>query len=77
MKYTLMQMRITKKHWNLYFDNHILNLRFFGTFGEMSSNAKDFVDLAVGYGAEHLGKSVATSTTDTERQALKKKVHDI
>jgi hypothetical protein len=43
----------------------------FGTFGEMSSNVKDFVDLAMDYGAEHLGKSKAALTLDTLRQALK------
>jgi hypothetical protein len=28
---------------------------FFGTFGEMSSNVKNFVNLVVDYGAEQLG----------------------
>jgi hypothetical protein len=45
----------------------------FGTFGEMSSNVKDFIDLAVDYGAEHLGKSMAASTMDMVRQALKRR----
>jgi hypothetical protein len=36
----------------------------FGTFGEMSFNVKDFVDLAVDYRAEHFGKSMAASTMD-------------
>jgi len=45
----------------------------FGTFGEMSSNVKDFIDLAVDYGAEHLGKSMAASTLDMVRQALKRR----
>ena len=44
----------------------------FGTFGEINSNVKDFIDLAVDYGAEHLGKSLAASTIDIVRQALKK-----
>ena len=45
----------------------------FGTFGEMSPNVKDFVDLAVDYGAEHLGKSMAASTMDIVRQAIKRR----
>ena len=45
----------------------------FGTFGEMSPNVKDFVDLAVDYGAEHLGKFMATLSMDTIRQALKRR----
>jgi hypothetical protein len=43
----------------------------FGTFEDMSSNVKDLVDLAVDYGAEHLGKSIAASTLDIVRQSLK------
>jgi hypothetical protein len=45
----------------------------FGTFGEMSSNVKDFIDLAVDYGAEHLVNSMAASTLDMVRQALKRR----
>jgi predicted aldo/keto reductase-like oxidoreductase len=45
----------------------------FSTLGEMSSNVKDFIDLAMDYGAEHLGKSMAASTIDRVRQALKKR----
>jgi hypothetical protein len=47
--------------------------KVFGTFREMSSNVKDFVDLAMDYGAEHLGKSMEASTMDTVRQALKRR----
>jgi hypothetical protein len=39
----------------------------------MISNVKDFVDLEVNYGAEHLGKSMAPSTLDMVRQALKRR----
>ena len=45
----------------------------FGTFGEINSNVKDFIDLAVDYRAHHLGKSLAASTMDMVRQALKKR----
>jgi hypothetical protein len=45
----------------------------FGTFGEMSSNAKDFIDLAVDYEAEHLGKSMAASMLNMVGQALKRR----
>ena len=36
----------------------------FGTFAEMSPNVKDFVDMAVEYGVEHLGTCMAASTPD-------------
>ncbi len=40
----------------------------------MSSNVKDFIYLAVDYGADHLGLSMATSSMDnTVRQALKRR----
>ena len=46
----------------------------FGTFGETSLNIKDSIDLAVDYGGvEHLGKSMAASTLDMARQALKRR----
>ena len=45
----------------------------FATFGEMSSNVKDFIYLAVDYRAEHLGKSMAASTMDTVGHALKRR----
>ncbi len=45
----------------------------FGTFGEMSSNVKYFINLALDYGAEHLRKFMVASTMDTTRQALKRR----
>ncbi len=36
----------------------------FGTFGEMSSNVKDVVDMAVEYGVEHLGRTLAATSLD-------------
>ena len=45
----------------------------FGTFGEMSLDVHDFVNLVVDYGAEHVGKSMAASTLDMVRQALERR----
>jgi hypothetical protein len=45
----------------------------FFTFGKMSYNVKDFIDLAVDYGAEHLGLTTETSSMDTIHQALKRR----
>jgi hypothetical protein len=39
----------------------------FGTFGEMSSNVKDFVDQALDFGAQYMGESMAASTLDMVR----------
>ncbi len=36
----------------------------FGTFAEMSSNVKEVVDMAVEYGVEHLGRTMAATTVD-------------
>jgi hypothetical protein len=45
----------------------------FGTFGEMSSNVKEVLDMAVEYGVEHLGRSMAATTVDGVRTALKRR----
>ena len=39
-------------------------LLVFGTFGEMSSNVKDVVDMAVEYVVEHLGRTIAATSLD-------------
>jgi hypothetical protein len=45
----------------------------FGTFGEMSSNVKVVVDMAVEYGVEHLGRTMAATTMDGVRTALRRR----
>ncbi len=45
----------------------------FGTVGEMSSNAKEVVDMAVEYGVEHLGRTMAATTVDGVRTALRRR----
>ena len=42
----------------------------FGTFGEMSSNVKEVVNMAVEYGVEHLGRTMTSTTVDGVRAAL-------
>ena len=42
----------------------------FGTFAKMSSNVKDFVDMAVEYGVGHFGTSMTASTPDVLKVAL-------
>jgi hypothetical protein len=44
----------------------------FGTLVEMSSNVKDFVDMAVEYGVGHLGTSMAATTPDILKVALRR-----
>ncbi len=43
----------------------------FGTFGEMSSGVKEVVDMAVEYGVDHLGQTMAATTVDGVRITLK------
>ncbi len=45
----------------------------FGIFAEMSSNVKEVVDMAVEYGAEHLGRTMAATTVDGVKAALKRR----
>ena len=45
----------------------------FGTFAECSSNVTDFIDTAVDYGVEHLGRTMAATTVDAVRMALKRR----
>ena len=45
----------------------------FGTFGEMSSNVKEVVDMAVEYGVEHFGRTMAASTVDGVRTTLRRR----
>jgi hypothetical protein len=45
----------------------------FGTFEEMSTNVKEVVNMAVEYGVEHLGRSMASTTIDGVRTALRRR----
>jgi hypothetical protein len=39
----------------------------FGTFGEMSSNVRELIEMAVEYGVEHLGRNMAVTSMDIVR----------
>jgi hypothetical protein len=45
----------------------------FGTFAEMSSNVKAVIEMAVEYGVEHLGRTMAATTVDAVRTALRRR----
>jgi hypothetical protein len=45
----------------------------FGTFGEMSTNVKEVIDMVVEYGVEHLGRSMAATTVDGVRTTLRRR----
>jgi hypothetical protein len=45
----------------------------FGTFGEMSSNVKEVVNMAVEYGVEHFGRTMAATTVDGVRTTLRRR----
>jgi hypothetical protein len=45
----------------------------FGTFSESSSNVREFIDTAVEYGVEHMGRTIAATTVDAVRMALKRR----
>ncbi len=45
----------------------------FGTFAETSSNVNVVVDMAVEYGVEHLGRTMAATTVEGVRTALKRR----
>jgi hypothetical protein len=45
----------------------------FGTFAEASTNVGDFVELAVEYGVEHLGRTMAATSVDSVNAALRRR----
>jgi hypothetical protein len=45
----------------------------FGTFEECSTNVKEVPKTAVEYGVEHLGRSMAATTLDAVRMALRRR----
>jgi hypothetical protein len=45
----------------------------FGTLGECSSNVKAVIEMAVEYGVDHLGRTMAAITVDAVRMALKRR----
>jgi len=45
----------------------------FGTFAESSNNVREFIDTAVEYGVEHMGRTIAATTVDAVRIALKRR----
>ena len=45
----------------------------FDTFGEMSSKVKGVVNMAVEYGVEHLGRTMAATTVDGVRTTLRRR----
>ncbi len=45
----------------------------FGTFAEASSNVDEFVELAVEYGVEHLGRTMAATSVDSVKAALRRR----
>jgi hypothetical protein len=45
----------------------------FGTFAEASANVSEFVELAVEYGVEHMGRNMAATTVESVRAALRRR----
>ena len=45
----------------------------FGTFAEASTNVGEFVELAVEYGVEHMGRTMAATTVESVKAALRRR----
>ncbi len=45
----------------------------FGTFGEMSTNVKEVVNMAIEYGVENLGWTMAATMVDGVRTSLRRR----
>ena len=45
----------------------------FDSFGEMSINIKDYINLAVDYGAEHLGRTMHATTMEAVKTTLSRR----
>jgi len=44
-----------------------------GTFAESNNNVREFIETALEYGVEHLGRTIATITVDAVRMALRRR----
>ncbi len=45
----------------------------FGTFGECNTSVKEVLKIAVEYGVEHLGRSIAATIVDVVKMALRRR----
>ena len=45
----------------------------FGTFAETSINVRKFIETAVEYGVEQLGRTIAATTVDAVRMAIRRR----
>jgi len=45
----------------------------FGTFAESITNVREFINTAVDYGVEHTGRTIAATTVDAVRMALRRR----
>ncbi len=45
----------------------------FGTFAEINNNVRDFIETSVEYRVEHLGRTMAATTVDAVRMALRRR----
>jgi hypothetical protein len=45
----------------------------FGTFAEINTNVREFIETAVEYGVEHMGRTIAATTVDAVRMALRRR----
>jgi len=45
----------------------------FGTFVESITNVREFIDTAVEYGVEHIGRTIVATTVDAARMAPKRR----
>jgi hypothetical protein len=50
-----------------------LKLLVFGTFAEASTNVEEFVELAVEYGVEHMGRTMAATSVESVKAALRRR----
>jgi hypothetical protein len=55
------------------FMQHDFKPLVFGTFAESSSNAREFIETAVEYGLEHMGRTIAATTVDAVRMSLRRR----
>ena len=45
----------------------------FGTFAESSNNVREFIETAMVYGMEHLGRAIAATTVDVVRMTSRRR----
>ena len=74
---TSVSRRVGRAHWRLesIFSQSDFQGLAVGTYGEISSNVRKMVSIAVEYGYKHLGASILASDLDAVKNSIRRRFH--